>query len=328
MNILTMGWYDHNNLGDESYKDTFCSLFPQHNFIFSDNPKKELIDKCDVVLLGGGNVIKQAYLDELQKIKNKPIYGFSIGMEDENLNIPPKLFKHIYARDENTLNILKKKKIPCSYFPDSAFILQGNAEEGRHWLKAKYKQENLDLYENVIAIVVNSYILHNNLSSLARDSVAFLKFSYDLARIADETNASFVFIPFGTGMPIDDRVANGWVASKCKYWKKNLVIFDRINYKTALNIISSANLTISSRLHSSIFSYVAGTPFIDITHHSKNEFFLKSIGKQHLSVPFWNFDIDKVRILIDDMMSQPKHKEATPLTQKVWNDVSTIHFTK
>lgn len=325
MNIFALGWYGHNNLGDESYKDTFRALFPQHNFTFLDHIKKDVVENSEVVFLGGGNVLRPAYLRELEKIKDKRIFGFSIGME-ESVEISPNLFEHVYARDEKTINTLEKMNVPCTMIPDAAFILQGNPDEGNEWLTNKFKQEKLDLYEKVIVVVINSYILHGNLSSLARDSVTFLKFSYDLARIADETNASFVFLPFGTSMPIDDRAANSWVASKCKYWKKNLVIFDRINYRTALNIISAANLTISSRLHSSIFSYVTGTPFIDVTHHSKNELFLKSIQKEKFSVPFWNFDSDKMRGLIGDLIDQPKHQEAAKIAQTVWDRVNAISF--
>lgn len=325
MNIFTLGWYGHQNLGDESYKDTFRALFPQHNFTFLDHIKKDAIENSEIIFLGGGNVLRTAYIKELQKIKNKKIYGFSVGME-ENVIFDPSLFQHIYARDEKTVNNLRNAGVSCSYIPDAAFILQGNPSEGQAWLEAKFKQEKLDLYENVIVVIINSYMLNSSLSSLSRDAITFLKFSYDLARIIDETNASFVFIPFGTSMPIDDRTSNSWIASKCKYWKKNLVVFDRINYRTALNIISAGNLTISSRLHSSIFSYVTGTPFIDITHHSKNELFLKSIGKENYSVPFWNFDSNKMRNLIGELMNQPKHTEAMSIAQKVWDEVHAISF--
>jgi polysaccharide pyruvyl transferase WcaK-like protein len=327
MNIFTLGFFDKQNLGDESYKDTFRALFPQHNFTFLDHIKKNVIDNNEIVFLGGGNVLRTAYIKELQKIKDKKIYGFSVGME-EDLTFEPNLFEHVYARDEKTYNNLKKMNVSCSYLPDAAFILQGNPSEGLNWLKSKFKEEKLDLYENIIVVIINSYMLNSSLSSLSRDSITFLKFSYDLARIADETNASFVFIPFGTSMPIDDRISNSWVASKCKYWKKNLVVFDRINYRTALNIISAGNLTISSRLHSSIFSYVSGTPFIDITHHSKNELFLKSINKENYSIPFWNFDSNKMKNLIGELINQPKHTEAIPIAKKIWDEVNAISFAK
>lgn len=326
MNIFVLGFFNKDNVGDESYKDTFKSLFPQHSFIFNDHLHKEAVAKSEAIILGGGNVLKAPYIEELKKVKNKPIYGFSIGIEDASVNIPKNLFKHIYARDEFTLKILKEKGIPCSYIPDAAFSLIPNINEGKNWLKLKFANEGLDMYQKVVTVIINSYVLNGHLGSLTKDSLAFLKFSYDFARIADETNASFVFLPFGTSMPIDDRVTNSWVAAKCKYWKKNLVIFDRINHKTALNIISASNLTVSSRLHSSIFSYIAGTPFVDITHHSKNEIFIKSIGKQNCSIDFWNFDTNKARTLIDEMIDLPKHNEATPIVNKLWDSASAIHF--
>jgi polysaccharide pyruvyl transferase WcaK-like protein len=326
MNICVLGFFNKQNIGDESYKDTFKLLFPQHSFIFCNHIYEEIIAKSEAVILGGGNVLKPPYIEELKKVKNKPIFGFSVGIEDASVNIPKTLFKHIYARDEFTLKVLTSKGIPCSYIPDAAFSLLPNINEGKEWIKKQFENENFDLYQKIITVCINSYVLNAHLASLTKDSLAFLKFSYDFARIADETNASIVFLPFGTGMPIDDRIANSWVAAKCKYWKKNLVVFDRIDHKTSLNIIAASNLTVSSRLHSSIFSYVAGTPFVDITHHSKNANFLESIGKQNCSVDFWNFDAIKAKTLINNMINLPKHNEASFIAKKLWDTASAIHF--
>ena len=55
-------------------------------------------------------------------------------------------------------------------------------------------------------------------------------------------------------MPWDDRVSNGMVASFCKFWKKNVVLYDELEVQDALDIISAADVVISSRLHSTIFS--------------------------------------------------------------------------
>lgn len=325
MRILVLGWYGHHNVGDESYKEIIPSLFPQHNFTFTDNLKSQIIEEFDAIVLGGGNVLRKGFVSELQKTKNIKIFGLSVGIE-ENPTDDLSFFSHVYARDEKTLNVLKSLNVPCTFLPDVALSLQGNAENGKKWLKEKFDSEKCELYSNIITVVVNSYMLNGALNGLARDAFSFIKFSYDFARVIDETPASFVFVPCGTQVPFDDRTTNAWVASKCKYWKKNYVVFDRLNYKETIDIIAASNLTISSRLHSSIFSYACGTPFIDLTHHSKNALFLNMIGKQHDSVNFWQFDGELLKEKINEKLGLPKHDECEKFRTMIRDTVNEIHF--
>ena len=293
--------------------------------MFVDHLKEKDVNACDAIVLGGGNVLRKKYINELQKIKNKKIYGFSVGVEEpptENLSF----FEHVYARDEQTLRFLKDQNVSCSFVPDAAMILKGDETIGMQNLKKRFKHEKCDLYSNIVTVVINSYMLHGGLDGLGRDAFNFIKFSYDFARVADETAATFVFLPFGTHIPFDDRITNSWVAAKCKYWKKNMVIFDHPDYKESLDIIAASNLVISSRLHSSIFSYVNGVPFIDITHHKKNELFLKMIGKENNSISFWNFDSRILKKKIDEMISTPKHNEHEAFRSMLWEKCKDVYF--
>jgi len=326
MKILVLGWYGHHNCGDESYKDTFRVLFPNHQLTFTENLTQASVEAHDVIILGGGNVLRRGFIDQLLPFRNsKKIYGFSLGIEE-----PPtddlSFFTHIYARDAATLAKLQELNLPCSFLPDTALILQGDPVKGKAWIKKKFENEKCDLYSNIITVVVNSYMLHGDLNGLARDAFSFIKFSYDFARVIDETPASFIFIPFGTQLPFDDRTTNAWVASKCKFWRKNLVVFDRMSYTETLDVIAASSLTISSRLHSSIFSFASGTPFIDVTHHSKNHLFLKMIDKTENSISFWRFDGDEMKQKINKMMFLPKHDECKIFREQIWETVNAIRF--
>lgn len=325
MKILTLGFYDKFNFGDETYKDTFKSLFPLHEFTFVNQLNQNLINSHDVVLLGGGNVLRNHYINELKKVENKKIYAYSVGMEDnctENLD----LFSHIYARDYETINNLKNRNVPCTFIPDAAMILNGDPENGKKIIEKLFKQESLELYSKIVIVVVNSYMAGLANDCLARDAFNFLKFSYDLAKTIDETPASFIFVPFGINQPHDDRTTNAWVASKCKFWKKNYVMFNQLHYKEILDIISYSNLVISSRLHSTIFSYVTGTPFIDITHHSKNEIFVNMINKSQNSISYWNFDNNLLKNKIKELLVLPKNKDFIEFQTIVKEKTNEIHF--
>ncbi len=130
---------------------------------------------------------------------------------------------------------------------------------------------------------------------LSRDYLQLQKVIFDLAKLADETNASFVFFPMSTGMPWDDRITNGMIAGKCKFWKKNLMIFNPLDVQQTLDLISSLDVVISTRLHSSIFSLISEVPFIDLTHHDKNLGFLKTVGLEDNSINYWEFDYKELK---------------------------------
>lgn len=325
MKILTLGFYDKFNFGDETYKETFKYLFPVHEFTFVNQLNQNLIDSHDIVLLGGGNVLRNQYIQELRKVKNKKIYAYSVGMED-NCTEDLSIFSHIYARDPYTVNKLQNKKIPTTFIPDAAFCLSGNPENGKLIVEKTFKEEGLDLYSKTIVIIINSYMAGLSNDSLARDAFNFIKFSYDVAKTIDETPASFIFVPFGIKQPHDDRTTNAWVASKCKFWKKNYVMFNQLNYNQVLDIIAYSNLVISSRLHSTIFSYITGTPFIDITHHSKNEVFVKMIEKSENSISYWNFDNTILKNKIKELLVLPKNKDFIKFQTILKEKTNEIHF--
>lgn len=331
MKVLVLGWYGHNNCGDESYKLAIPKIFPAIQFKFVDKIGKEemtaLETSFDAVILGGGNVFKKDFLDMLETIKHKPIYGFSIGAEEP---ISSKVnFSHIYAREKESVATLKKMGVSCSFIPDASFILDGDTEKGKKSIKKYFENEKNDLYSKLVVVVVNSYLIKGGLDGLARDTATFSKFSYDLARAFDEISASFLFVPFGTKMPPDDRIANSWIASKCKYWKKNCVVFDRPDVQTTLDIISAADLVISTRLHSSIFAYNVGVPFIDITHHSKNKSFLDLINGNENSMSFWHLDGDLLKEKIKIGLQKNKNDKKSASFKNILKECSNaIHFGK
>ncbi len=238
--VNVIGFYGHSNVGDESYKLAFPKLFPNYNFHFSD----KITNPDWTTILGGGNVCSDHFLTQANLAKKK--YAISVGGIDSRLEN----FDGVYVRDE--------QKIPNSILiPDLAFCLEPERERGIELLKNLFNGR--DLYEKKIGVIINSYLCVGD-SNLARDEALFQYFSYNLARIMDNTNASFIFIPFGTNH-FDDRIPNSWISGKCKWWKKNLVIFEQFCPQTTLNIVSACDAVISMRLHSSIFSTISNVPF-------------------------------------------------------------------
>lgn len=312
MDIVVYGWYHHLNIGDESYKISIPKAFPQHKFYFTNNFKDEYKDKC--VILGGGNVVTEDFVRPLKDVQNK--YCLSVNADLNNYHLF-KEFKFSYVRDLKSFELLQSKGIKnCKYIPDISTCLSGDPNNGRALVKKFYDDAEQELYSKLIVVIVNGHLVYGKPDLLARDYLTFFKFSQDLAKTMDETSASFLFLPMSTKPPWDDRITNSWVSSRCKFWKKNHVLYDKLSVQSTLDIISCADLVISTRLHSSIFSCTSGVPFIDVLHHDKNKVFIESIKQEKQTLSYWNFDSIKLNGLIKNSLDNDGLKLELQSTQK------------
>lgn len=292
--IGVCGWYGHNNIGDESYKLSFPKILSKYNCIFSEQPIPDITN-----VLGGGDVVSDYFVDLMSVCKKKHILSASFSKPFSHI----KDYKIIALRDMDSLVNASASGLQPIYCPDFAFALNGNPINGKALLKNHF--DGLELYAKVIAVVINAHMLPEYLGiTNYRDFISFEYFSNILAQLIDNTMASFVFLPFSTQNPWDDRVPNAWIAAKCKFPTKNTVIYDRLSVEDTIDIISACNLVISTRLHSTIFSCSLNTPFIDITHNHKNKAFLDTVGLSKYSLPISSFSYDMMKYKIQQSLFQ------------------------
>lgn len=289
-NKVVLGWYNHGNIGDESYKLSFPLVLRQ-NLEFID----KLSTSRDLCILGGGDVLGGYFLKQIiqSKIKLALSVSLSPNIKKETLD----LFDLICVRDTMSYNIAKSKNKSALHYPDFAFSLVSNKENGINLLNKMFTNNTIDNYDKKIGIVINSHLLPS-INSPAYEVALFNMFCHELAHIIDTTNASFVFIPFGKSMPNDDTISNGLIASKCKFWKKNLLIKDDLSVQETLDVISACDIMISTRLHASIFSCISEVPFIDISHNHKNNALLEDLAYPH-SISYWDFNKKSLESLIN-----------------------------
>ncbi len=276
--IGVIGWYNKRNAGDESYKISFPNVFPEHTFEFS-----EKITEADAYILGGGDIVCESFLKEFAQIdKPKHIMSVSLG-NNLNTEILTK-FNNIIVRDFHSLDNANNARLQAILCPDFAFALSPNLENGINILNKTFSDEGIEKYTTVIGVIINSHLYHQHDSSY-RSIIEFEKLKQEISWAIDRVNASFLFIPFGKRMPWDDRNSNSSVMSVCKFWNKNTSILENLDPQSTLDVISACDMIISTRLHSSIFSCVAGTPFIDLIHNHKNKAFLNTINKIEYGLP-------------------------------------------
>ena len=228
-----IGWYDHGNIGDESYKQAFPTLFPDVTFHFSDVAPTEPCDNC---ILGGGDVLCQCFVQNLLDSPARKRIILSVSVNPATA--PFELLKRvdqIIVRDLRSVEILRSHDIKCVWMPDIATILSPNRELGELWLEREFREHGLELYERRIGVVFNSHLYHHDNGLYARDLITLLKACGELAQFADSTSASFIFFPMSTQMPCDDRITNGFIAGQCKFWRKNLLVYDALSVQDTLN---------------------------------------------------------------------------------------------
>jgi polysaccharide pyruvyl transferase WcaK-like protein len=273
--VGVVGWYGHGNCGDESYKLSFPLLFPQHEFVFSETAPEGL--PC---ILGGGDIVCEAFLKSLARVPNKHILSASI-TKPTDLSA----FRTVAVRDLRSISIASEAGVSASYCPDFAFALGSDAAAGRERIKQQFRETGYDLYNKTIVCVINCHLNGGHVPKV-EEAFAFQHFAFQLARAFDNTPASVLFVPFSYSMPWDDRATNAWIGAKCKFWKKNIVAYQPYSVQETIDIIAAADLVISTRLHSTIFACATGTPFIDITHNHKNAALLETLGLNHHSIQY------------------------------------------
>lgn len=321
MKASVLGWYSKQNIGDEAFTFAFPLFLPHVDFTFSNYLSHS---NADAVILGGGDVMQRPFLKQLEGIQ-KPLYAISVNASDQLDDVTAKRFKKILVREYHSLKTLQDKGIDAEYMPDLAFLLEGNKENGKRLIKHAFQVEERDHYSKVVSVIINCHLFSDSdRSATASDQFTFLKFCYDLAAVIDNTNASFLFIPFCTSMPWDDRIANAVVMSKCKFWKKNVILYKPPQVRETLDMIAASDAVISSRLHSSIFSTASCVPFIDITHNHKNQWFLETINKTEWSCHYRRFDLERCKNLLNNFLSSPnEHISALRSINKMQREIIT-----
>lgn len=293
MIIFVYGWYNHDNLGDESYKFSFKETWPEHDFIFSDKISDDDADKYDLCIIGGGDVVREKSLRLISKLKCTKI---SISVTITSQSLVPEIFNldHIYVRDMSSYqNLLNFGYKSVTYIPDISIVLKGDKANGNKLIDNIFIENRSDRYSKVYTIVVNSHLIGNSTSSTKENNM-FFKMVNDTAEVIDKTPASFLFLPFSTSLPWDDRVSNGLVNSYSKYYKKNCVIYNKLSVSNYIDIISASDMIITSRFHGLIFGIGNMIPTTVVSFHDKMGGFCNTIDKDYID--YWNFsalELDK-----------------------------------
>ena len=138
--ILVIGYYNHDNLGDEQYKisfqymfDTFLPNRSSYNiqYVDCDMLKVTTLSDNDIIILGGGDVLNEYFLDQItNKFQGKPnkIMAVSVGLPYSHILMNTTklaIIDHIFIRTQQDLSLIKEYfcQERVHYLPDLSYYL-------------------------------------------------------------------------------------------------------------------------------------------------------------------------------------------------------------
>ena len=149
--IYVIGYYNHDNIGDEQYKLSFEYLFQSFSskvvidsveFVDCDKIGNAAIDERDIILLGGGDILNNYFLDKINAFfssKRNKILAVSVGLPYAGILINTQklsIIDYLFIRTQQDKELISQYFLPerTFFFPDvSYFLVKRNVLREKTW---------------------------------------------------------------------------------------------------------------------------------------------------------------------------------------------------
>jgi hypothetical protein len=268
MAIKVVGYYGHDNIGDDQYVITMKMLFREKlQFIDCDNIVN--INDHDTIILGGGAVLNDYFMKKLMKFVNDThiLIGLSVDLPYIEMLTSGKLnrFDHIYLRNHQDIKLFKSFYDPnkISYIPDLSCLLKlstttptiTTATTATPTITTAIHSHHHHHHRKKIGLV----IFENRLFS--EESV--IDMIIDLQLLHDVILISF------------NKTEDSEYYKKLEPYASEIKPFS--NVLNTYKYISEMNIVISMRYHGCLFALHNNIPFININNTRKIKCLLKDL---------------------------------------------------
>lgn len=285
--IIIIGYFNHDNIGDEQYKITFDHVLDASKndliYIDCDLIKDYTINDTDTIIIGGGDILNNYFLDQIHnKFADKPnkIIAVSVGIPYSNILINTNklnIIDYIFIRTEQEMELLSKYyfKDRIFYLPDISYYLINNnisfkdIDYKHNFITTENKLISVQNNgQKIIAISLNRHIYTKETTNYYNSIIS------EMAKVIQHLvnlNYFIILYPFNTSSSIKDYELN---------MENDILIhtdiFNLINSKNIMNInfTLSVNqmfylyryfyLTIPMRFHGCLFSIYNKVPLIPV----------------------------------------------------------------
>lgn len=272
--LIYYGFLGDRNFGDElvflATKKLFndCVLIPylRHMPVLTKAYCKLFPDSVDGVIIGGGTIIRgfssdKAYFKKLSR-KNKPLFFHGTGTDEHLMDKtfwPSFINNNTYGglRGPQSQMSLKKNGFNFKQLGDAGLYLDRG-------LKNSIKKK-------IIIINFGTHKLIEELLQSRKQIIQFLK---------SESVAEYKIVY----LPLHSKDLTLGLALKTEI--ENLEVLQLAHsYEETLDLIKEAEFCIGERLHFTVMSVMANTPFISMNYDNKHEDFLESVALKSYGFP-------------------------------------------
>lgn len=321
-----VGYFDHFNLGDEQYKVSFSyilknllKLKDNTEFVFNsyDNLEKCKVEENEVIILSGGDVLNDYFLDLLiKKFKNRKnkIVAISVGVPyTDTIRYTNKIdiIDYFFLRSRRDINFLKELGKKVEYLPDTSIVLKKslvNFDSESLSFKLLDFFKSLKKDRKIICVNLTSHIIDESdrqaYQEIIESFISFIKF-------ATTFNYYIVFLPFNTNdknKTENDKIIHRDIHEQvCKEPRISKYVYkieDTLDYFQVIKLYNLADYVITMRFHGVLFSMYAKTPVLPIFCSRKIKNLLLDTG--------WKYGYELVKKSND----KPKFLETCVLIEK------------
>ncbi len=317
-NILVLGFYDRQNIGDDSYKIAMPRIFSKHHLHFKsadDLTDDDVYDsdgreKFDMIIVGGGDVINRYFMKRIKRVLRKfggRIYAFSVGIPfpsegEKYLG----LFDHIYARSrvdyDVAVNIVGSANV--TYLPDVSIVFSRTGMS-LHGTRRLHFQAPGPPRTKKIGICLAQPMFYKN----PRGELILDKLVRSINRINSIQHIELHLFSFNysTKESESDLVVNKKLFELL--CNNHVPVINHTEYASTtvqgvLKLIDSMDLVVASRYHSVMFSVIQKRVFVPLYVSHKIDSLLEDLSypkdlrlKMDVCPSYKPIDIDEDNIL-------------------------------
>ena len=317
--IYVVGYYDHSNLGDEQYRITFMTLFKKYlpdfnlysiHFINCDELHKHTFALKDIIILGGGDVLNDYFLDAIIAVfRGKPnkILAVSVGIPYTHIVVDTKklaIIDFVFLRTRQDMELLREYFCPqrVFYLPDLSYLLVNEDEiapvvpdVGEYaTILSTLRAVKSKHQKNILGISLNRHIYH---PSFVLQYDTFVRGFATCVIQWIQQGFFCVFLPFNT-CPIQDQDSNMEndtlihndvmrVMVEQGTLDGDYIVQNTLNIQRTLTVAQVMSLypffyaTVPMRFHACLFSTYFHVPMLPIYTTKKIRNLLFDIGWIH-----------------------------------------------
>lgn len=278
MKVRILGWYNKKNCGDEAFELVLRQHWTGADLSFSHDSAEG-----DVVVLGGGDVLKKFYLDVIGERKFY-VLGAGAGYPDELKDLANRGVVEAVFRNRVDDDTARGLGIQSLYCPDLAFGLKPEL--------AKKEPSEKKKMAVLLTDAVNASHADKPPKELAyaeyfkwemAESLAYISEWYDL-----------VFIPM-SDEPYDQdlRMILDVTSRMYKVPKTMTVLREKPSVMDLIRALSGMDLVVSMKFHGLVFGMMAGVPIINIGLTRKTHLFCEEACLGEYSLGAYGFQKER-----------------------------------